>query len=85
LASQAEKFKAEYGIDPSPLIHRDHMSDEMSGPEDVAEGHDAWRARMAEALGLRSDVAEKIDFFEVPVCEWRSERVRFSPFKSVLA
>ena len=43
-------YVAEMGCDPSPLIQRDLMSDEASGPED--EDEDEWLQSMAIKSGL---------------------------------
>ena len=43
-------YVAETGCDPSPLIQRDLMSDEASGPEN--EDEDEWLQSMAVKSGL---------------------------------
>ena len=45
-------YVAETGCDPSPLIQRDLMSDEASGPEN--EDEDEWLQSMAVKSGCKN-------------------------------
>ncbi|CDO75665.1 hypothetical protein BN946_scf184941.g18 [Trametes cinnabarina] len=70
-------YVEKHGIDPTPLIVQEMMSDEASGPEDEETELKAdWKRRMAERVGItnRSDAQlEKMVFFEVVHPNWRSE------------
>ena len=72
-------YVAETGCDPSPLIQRDLMSDEASGPEN--EDEDEWLQSMAVKSGLATAGEESptggyaINFREHIKPNWRSAEV----------
>ncbi|KAL4259476.1 hypothetical protein AB1N83_007668 [Pleurotus pulmonarius] len=70
------KFIEHHGIDPTPFIVQEHMSDEASGPEDDTEpeSDDVWKRRMATLKGM-GDVVDlsRLMFTEVIKPEWRSD------------
>jgi len=68
-----------HGKDPTPLIYQEHMSDEVSGPEDDEESQDDWKVRMARASGILVPTDEaigRLKFLEVVEPGWRSSEVR---------
>ncbi|KAG2135436.1 hypothetical protein DEU56DRAFT_737712, partial [Suillus clintonianus] len=71
-----EEYKAQNGgIDPSPLIIPDHMSDEASGPEDAdeSETYDDWKRRMATLAGFGPETpTSHLKLLEVIHPQWRS-------------
>ncbi|KAI0366610.1 hypothetical protein BV20DRAFT_1124089 [Pilatotrama ljubarskyi] len=66
-----------HGVDPTPFLVQDMMSDDASGPEDaVVEDVAAWKRRMAQNCGMggKSDTQLKnTTFFERISPNWRSE------------
>ncbi|KAI8986141.1 hypothetical protein BD414DRAFT_416524 [Trametes punicea] len=77
LAKAVDAYKAKYGLDPTPFLVQEMMSDEASGPEDeTVEPKEEWRRRIAEGAGIigRTDAElKKMVFFEVISPRWRSE------------
>lgn len=69
-----------HGVDPTPFLCDDHMSDEASGPDSSSEEDiGSWQQRMADALDIHSEDLSTFKFLEVIRPEWRSEQVsRFS-------
>ncbi|KAG0692847.1 hypothetical protein DFH29DRAFT_881989 [Suillus ampliporus] len=71
-----EEYKAQNGgIDPSPLIIPDHMSDEASGPEDEdkPDTYDGWKCRMATLAGFGPETpTSHLKLLEVIHPQWRS-------------
>ncbi|KAF7346895.1 hypothetical protein MVEN_01441700 [Mycena venus] len=75
-------FAAAHNLDPNLLIkllNETHESDEASGPEDNSgESHEAWKARMAAAAGIRVTsraALAKLEFLEVLGADWRSDEM----------
>jgi hypothetical protein len=67
-----------HGKDPTPLIYQEHMSDEVSGPEDDEESQDDWKVRMARVSGILVPTDEaigRLKFLEVVEPGWRSREV----------
>ncbi|KAL1951518.1 hypothetical protein VTO73DRAFT_667 [Trametes versicolor] len=66
-----------HGVDPSPFLIPDMMSDEASGPEDEeVEDKKTWKRRMAEKCGMKDKTdaqLKHITFFETVKPEWRSD------------
>ncbi|KAH9856600.1 hypothetical protein C2E23DRAFT_684121, partial [Lenzites betulinus] len=66
-----------HGIDPSPFLVQDMMSDEASGPEDgEVEDKVVWKRRMAEKCGMKDKTdaqLKHIVFFETVKPAWRSD------------
>ncbi|EIW53621.1 uncharacterized protein TRAVEDRAFT_52739 [Trametes versicolor FP-101664 SS1] len=76
LMSAVPEYKEIYGVDPTPLLVADLMSDEASGPEEGSETVLEWKRRMATLEG-RVDVSDefltKKTYFEVITPNWRSD------------
>ncbi|KAJ6532810.1 hypothetical protein B0H10DRAFT_2449663 [Mycena sp. CBHHK59/15] len=77
-----EAVAAKYNVSKksvAELLHEQHMSDEVSGPEDANDTSKAvWTTRMAFKTGLGDVSAEalkKIRFVEVLECPWRSDEM----------
>ncbi|KAJ6617745.1 hypothetical protein B0H10DRAFT_2218292 [Mycena sp. CBHHK59/15] len=77
-----EAVAAKYNVSKksvAELLHEQHMSDEVSGPEDANDTSKAvWTTRMAFKTGLGDVSAEalkKIRFVEVLECPWRSDEL----------
>ncbi|KAJ7114851.1 hypothetical protein C8R44DRAFT_984222 [Mycena epipterygia] len=75
----APKYAVEHNLDPDvvkDVMHEEHMSDEVSGPEDEEEeSFPNWKRRMAIASGygdLPPAVLAKMNFVEVLEPDWRS-------------
>ncbi|OSD07053.1 hypothetical protein PYCCODRAFT_1464166 [Trametes coccinea BRFM310] len=70
-------YMEKHGVDPTPLIVQEMMSDEASGPEDEAtESQAEWKRRMADCAGVTKKTDEqlaKMVFFEAVHPNWRSE------------
>ncbi|KAI0039135.1 hypothetical protein FA95DRAFT_1577790 [Auriscalpium vulgare] len=69
------------GLDPSPTLHADYMSDEVSGPEGykaeygATEAWKEWRDRMKDAMGMSAvpdEITASWKFFEVIRPNYRS-------------
>ena len=80
-----EAVAAKYNVSKksvAELLHEQHMSDEVSGPEDANDTSKAvWTTRMAFKTGLGDVSAEALKkkrFVEVLECPWRSDEVRMS-------
>ena len=72
-------YVAKHGVDPSPLICADYMSNEASGPEDGVE-EEEWVQKMGTAwhmdvTAMPKDELLSYKFYEVLEPEWRSEEV----------
>ncbi|KAJ6590800.1 hypothetical protein B0H10DRAFT_1960964 [Mycena sp. CBHHK59/15] len=77
-----EAVAAKYNVSKksvAELLHEQHMSDEVSGPEDANDMSKAvWTTRMTFKTGLGDvsvEALKKIRFVEVLECPWRSDEM----------
>jgi hypothetical protein len=76
LTTACPKYFELHGVDPINIIHADHMSDEVSGPEDDGESVDEWRIKMGKEKGFPADTdMDSMVFMEVIKNPWRSQEV----------
>ncbi|KAJ7312543.1 hypothetical protein DFH08DRAFT_973335 [Mycena albidolilacea] len=85
-ANGVPSFVAKYSLTTEAvkqILHKQHMSDEESGPEDSDETSKAvWRTKMIYEAGYEGnsdDVLAKIEFVEVVSTLWRSEEMSQPP------
>ncbi|KAG1797569.1 uncharacterized protein BJ212DRAFT_1488959 [Suillus subaureus] len=70
-----QAYIKKFSVDPVDLVHADHMSDEVSGP-DNDELEDGWKRRMAEKMGMPANSqVENLSFLEVTRSPWRSDEL----------
>ncbi|KAG1908157.1 uncharacterized protein F5891DRAFT_1179676 [Suillus fuscotomentosus] len=75
LMTACQAYIEKFNVDLVDLVHADHMSDEVSGPDDD-ELEDDWKRRMAEKMGMPANSqVENLSFLEVTRSPWRSDEL----------
>lgn len=76
-------YKEEYGVDPSPVLFTDYMTEELSdldsGTEEQKEAHRALLRRQARLTEW--DIENKVVALEVVKLGFLSEEVRVKYYK----
>ena len=72
------------GVDPSPLLVLEFLSEEVSGPETSGEERlEGWTRQIAaldnyNVMNISSEDLQKLRYFEIIRPNWRSKEVRVS-------
>ncbi|KAK7680819.1 hypothetical protein QCA50_016129 [Cerrena zonata] len=77
LQGAAKRYQELYDFDPTDLVAKEWLSDELSGPEHGSgETHEEWQTRVIQATSFKDEpaVREQIKFLEVVKPAWRSKK-----------